>query len=207
MVKMVEVIVRDPDGKVVKRVAVNEELFNEVLRRRVEKSGNDMATSWFFRILLAVFGPAGVGGTTSATYVDTGGVSRTQDFKKPMYAAGVTFPILFCFLNTGYCNNRLWIGYGSSRTAPTRTDYKLGSKIAEGLAGVTANEVQGTLTISASFTMSTDTVVYEVGLEWEGTVSGCSTCGRVLLDRTVFPDGISVGAGQTMAVVYRFIFP
>jgi hypothetical protein len=204
---MVEVIVRDPDGKVVKRVAVNEELFNEVLRRRAEKNGSDMSTAWFLRILLAVFGPAVVGGTTSASYVDTTGASRTQDFKKPMYAAGVTFPALFCFLNTGYCNNRLWIGYGSSGATPTRTDYKLGSKIAEGLAGVTADEVQGTLTISASFTFSADTIVYEVGLEWEGTVAGCSTCGRVLLDRTVFPGGISVKAGQTMAVVYRFIFP
>jgi hypothetical protein len=207
MVKMVEVIVRDRDGRVVRRVAVNEDLFNELLKRRMEKNDNDMTTVWSLRILLAIFGPTATGGVTSATFVDTGGTSRTQDFKKPMYGAGATAPTLVCFFNTGYCNNRLWIGYGNASTAPKRSDYKLGNKLAEGLAGVSADESQGTLTISASFTMSADTTIYEVGLEWEGVVAGCSGCGRVLLDRTVFPDGITVLAKQTITIVYRFIFP
>jgi hypothetical protein len=207
MVKMVEVIVRDPDGRVVKRVAHNEDLFNEVLRRVREGKDNDMVTVWFMRILFATLAPVSAGGSSSTTYTDTGGTTRTQNFKRPMFDYSQTSPNLPDFFNTGFCNNRLWIGCGSSSTAPTRSDYKLGSKLAEGLAGVTLDETQATLTISASFTMSADTVVYEVGLEWEGTVASYNVCGRVLLDRTVFPNGIAVSAGQTLTVVYRFIFP
>jgi hypothetical protein len=207
LVKMVEVTVTDRDGRVVKRVAVNEDLFNELLKRRMEKNNNDMATAWFLRILRAIFEPTTVNGVTSASFTDTGGASRTQDIKKPMYGYYVTSPNLYDFLNTGYCANRLWVGYGNSPVAPTRTDYKLGNKLGEGVAGVTADETQGTVTISASFTMSADTTIYEVGLEWEAAVSGYSTCGRVLLDRTVFPDGVLVKAGQTVTIVYRFLFP
>jgi hypothetical protein len=204
---MVEVIVTDRDGRVVKRVAVNEDLFSEALKRRVEGNSGDTATAWFLRILLAIFSPTTTSGTTIASYTDTTGASRTQGFKRVMYPYNTSSPTLADFFNTGYCNNRLWVGYGSSSAPPTRTDYKLGSKLNEGLAGVTADEEQGTLTISASFTMSADTTIYEVGLEWEASVEGYNVCGRVLLDRTVFPDGITVLANQTLTVVYRFFFP
>jgi hypothetical protein len=79
--------------------------------------------------------------------------------------------------------------------------------LAEGLASVSPDEYQGTLTISASFTMNANTIIYEVGLEWEGTISACMVCGRVLLDRTAFPNGITVLAGQTITIIYRFLFP
>jgi hypothetical protein len=199
MVKMVEVVVRDPDGRVVRRVAVNEDLFNYVLEKTRE-SPLDLTTAWFLRIMRGIFGATPLYGKWYETFVDTGGTSRTQPIKGNVGAAE-------SFLNTYACSNRLWIGYGSSSAAPTRTDYRLGNKLGEGVAGVTADEEQGTLTISGSFTMSADTTIYEVGLEWEATVSGTSTCGRVLLDRTVIPGGVVVGAGQTLTVVYRFIFP
>ena len=206
MVKMVEVIVRDRDGRVVNRVAVNEDLFNEVLKRTAEKNNNDMATAWFLRILRALFEPASTGGVTRASYTDTGGTARGQNFKTVMYPYYNSSPNLPNFFNLGYCANRLWIGYGNSSTAPTRTDYKLGNKLSEGVANVTADETQGSLTISASFSMTTDTTIYEVGMEWEGCVSSYNVCGRVLLDRTVFPNGITVLAGQTITIVYRFLF-
>jgi hypothetical protein len=199
MVKMVEVIVRDPDGRVVNRVAVNEDLFNYVLER-VKDKPLDLTTVWFLRIMRGIFGATSVSGVWSETFTDTTGTSRTQYLKY----GGASYTIFFC---TYACANRLWIGYGSSSTPPTRTDYKLGSKLGEGVAGVTADETQGTVTISASFTMSADTTIYEVGLEWETCVSSYNVCGRVLLDRTVFPDGILVMAGQTITIVYRFIFP
>jgi hypothetical protein len=196
---MVEVIVRDPDGIVVNRVAVNEDLFNYVLER-VKSRPLDLATVWFLRIMRGLFGSVVVNGAWTETFTDTGGVSRTQYIKGPTSTYAI-------FFTTYSCNNRLWIGYGNSSTPPTRTDYKLGNKLGEGVAGVTADETQATVTLSASFTMSADTTIYEVGLEWEAAVSGYSTCGRVLLDRTVFPNGILVKAGQTITVVYRFFFP
>jgi hypothetical protein len=203
MVKMVEVIVRNPSGEVVKRVTVNEELFNYVLKKSME-SRQDMTTAWFLRLMRAIFEPTGVGGPVSASTVDTGGTARTTGTKR---ATGGASPQDDMIWNTSYCNNRLWIGWGTSTTSPTRTDYKLGNKVAEGIAGVTHDETQGTVTISASFTMTTDTTIYEVGLEWEGTVATYNVCGRILLDRTVFSAGITVLANQTVTIVYRFIFP
>jgi hypothetical protein len=203
MFKMVEVIVTDRDGRVVKRVAVNEDLFNYVLEK-VKDKPLDLTTVWFLRIMRGIFGATPVGGTWSETFTDTSGTSRTQNIKRN---TGTTSGPDDHFFNTAVCNNRLWITYGTDSTPPTRTDYKLGNKLAEGVAGVTEDETQATVTISASFTMSADTTIYEVGLEWEAAVLGYSNCGRVLLDRTVFPGGIIVSAGQTITVVYRFLFP
>jgi hypothetical protein len=195
-VKMVELIVTDRDGRVVKRVAVNEDLFSEYVKRVSESP--DRGTRWGVRLLEAVFAPAGVAGTTTFTVTDTGGASRTNNAK---FTAGTASG----FFNTIVCANRLWIGYGTDATPPSPSDYRLGSKIAEGLATATGDDLQGTLTISASFTMTADTTIYEVGLEWEGTVSGHNVCGRVLIDRTVFPEGLVVRAGQTLTVIYRFV--
>jgi hypothetical protein len=199
MVKMVEVVVRNHSGEVVKRVAYNEDLFNYVLEKTRERQ-LDLATVWFLRIMRGIFGTAPVDGNWFETFVDTGGTSRTQRIKSPTYAYEI-------FFSTDFCNNRLWISYGSSSATPTRTNFRLGSKLGEGVAGVTVDETHGTVTISASFTMSADTTIYEVGLEWEATVAAYNVCGRVLLDRTVFPGGVTVSAGQTIAIVYRFIFP
>jgi hypothetical protein len=204
---MLEVVVRNPDGSVVRRVAVNEDLFNELLRRRNDENGADMGTAWFLRILQAIFAFAPLGSRSSASFVDTGGNSRTQVFKDLMYPPNNSSPFASNFFNTGSCANRLWIGYGNSSVSPTRSDYKLGNKLNEGVPSITVNEDAGVITISVSFTVSVDTTIYEVGLEWEGTVSSYNVCGRVLLDRTVFSDGILVSAGQTVTFVYRFIFP
>jgi hypothetical protein len=196
---MVEAIVRDPDGRVVKRVAVNEDLFNYVLEG-VKENPLDLATAWFLRIMRGIFGSVTSGGGWSESFTDTAGLGRSQAIKGNLGGK-------YIFWETSNCNNRFWISYGNSSVAPTRTDYRLGGKLGEGLAGITLDEGEGVLTISAGFTFGVDTTIYEVGLEWEAPVTGYATCGRVLLDRTVFPDGIFVGAGQTVTFVYRFIFP
>jgi len=194
---MLEVIVFDRDGRVVRRVAVNEDLFNEYLKR-VRESGNDLFTRWGLRFFRGIFGATPRGGNWAESYVDTGGTGRTQNIKG---AAGSNY----VWFNTYGCPNRLWMAYGTGTTTPTRDDYRLVAKVGEGVAGVTADEAQGTVTISASFTFAESLTVYEVGLEWEGPVVGYDVCGRVLVDRTVFPDGIPVSANQTLALVYRFI--
>jgi hypothetical protein len=193
---MVEVVVTDRDGRVVKKVAYNDDLFWEYVKRI--RDNPDRGTRWGVRLLEAIFAPAGVGGTTSFTATDTGGTSRTQNVK--FSSAGPS-----SFLNTTTCANRLWVGYGTDPTPPSPSDYKLGNKIAEGLAIATGDDLQGTLTISASFTMTADTTIYEIGMEWEGAVAGYNVCGRFLIDRTVFPDGLLVKAGQTLTVIYRFV--
>jgi hypothetical protein len=203
---MVIVEVRNPDGTLVRRATANEELFR-VAQRLAKESESDLLTLWIYRILLAILTPVPSRGTSSTTYTDTTGTSRTQDFKKTMYPYYTSTPDLYDFFNTGYCNNRLWISYGSSSAPPTRTDFRLGSKLGDALPSFSYDESARTITLTAGFTLSVDTVVYEVGLEWEATVASHNVCGRVLVDRTVFPDGILVSAGQTLTVTYVISVP
>jgi hypothetical protein len=203
---MIIVEVRDPDGRVVKRVTANEELFRASMKL-TGKSRDDLLTLWIYRILLALLTPVLRNGVTTATFTDTTGTSRTQIFKSPMANLNSSGWNLEDFFNTGYCNNRLWIGYGNSNTPPTRTDYKLGNKLNEAVATMTYDESARTMTFTAGWTLTADTVIYEVGLEWEACLSSYYICGRVLVDRTVFPDGITVLAGQTLTITYVISVP
>jgi len=191
-----EVLVLD-GGRVVRRIAVNEDLREEYLRRRAEGNG-DMVTLWFFRVVAAMFEPlpAGYSGTPIA-FTDVTGAVRSVRVK---YSA----PYGDVVWNTyGSAANRFWISVGLVNVEPTPTDYKLGYKVAEVLATRHVDESARTITLSGGITFTTDTTIYEVGLEWECNVSGLTTPGRILVDRTVFPDGIPVQAGQTLSVVYR----
>ena len=199
MVKMVVVEVRDPDGRVVKRVTANEELFKASLKLTRE-SGNDLLTLWIYRIIRGLLAPVVATGGATETFTDTTGTSRTQYMKNNTASNAL-------FFNTSSCANRLWISYGNSSTPPTRTDYKLGNKLNEAVAAVTSDESARTVTLTAGWTLTADTTIYEVGLEWEACVSSYTVCGRVLVDRTVFPDGILVKAGQTLTISYVISVP
>jgi hypothetical protein len=195
-----ELIILDGD-RVVRRIAVNEDLREEYLRRRAEGNG-DMVTLWFFRLVAAIFEPvtAGTHGTPFS-FVDVTGTSRSIRAKT---ATGTAVPTDELIWNTsGTANNRFWISVGTSNVSPLPSDFKLGSKVAEVLATRYVDESIMTITLSGGITFTTDTTIYEVGLEWECNVAGATTPGRVLVDRTVFPDGIPVPAGRTLAVVYR----
>jgi hypothetical protein len=191
-----ELIILDGD-RVVRRVTVNEDLREEYVRMRANGNG-DMVTLWFFRVVAAIFEPvvAGVSGTPIA-FTDVTGTSRSIRVKYSATYGDVIW-------NTyGSAHNRFWISVGTDRTTPSPSDFRLGSKVAEVLATRYVDESARTITLSGGITFTADTTIYEVGLEWECNVSGITTPGRVLVDRTVFPDGIRVLANQTLSVVYR----
>ena len=195
-----EVLVLDGD-RVVRRVAVNEDLREEYVRRRANGNG-DMVTLWFFRVVAAIFEPvvAGTNGTPFS-FADVTGTSRSIRTKT---ATGTSVPGDEVIWNTfGSAHNRFWISVGLVDVPPTPMDFKIGYKVAEVLATRHVDESAMTITLSGGITFTSDTTIYEVGLEWECNVSGATTPGRVLVDRTVFPDGIPVPAGRTLAVVYR----
>jgi hypothetical protein len=196
---MVIVEVRDQDGKVVRKVTANEEAF-KVATKLARESENDLLTLWIYRILRGLLTPAIAGQSISETFTDTTGTSRTQ-FIKANYSS------VSGFTNTYVCANRLWISYGSSSVSPTRTDYKLGNKLGDAPATMVYDESARTLTFTAGWTLTSDTTIYEVGLEWEACVYSYNTCGRVLVDRTVFPNGITVLAGQTLTITYVISVP
>jgi hypothetical protein len=193
---MIELIVTDKNGRVIESRAINKDLFEEYLRR--EEASRDYSTRWFLRMLLQLFKYTSKSGADSAPIIDTTGTSRTVYMKQ--YVSGNFF-----FNNTYYNDVGFYISVGTGTTPPTRDDYKLEMKIAEGVASVSVTEDAGIITLTAGFTWTTDQTITEIGLEWLVNFSTSSpyAC-RVLCDRTVLDPPITVPAGTTLTVVYRF---
>jgi hypothetical protein len=189
---MIEICVRD------KCIEVGRDLFEEALKikREMERRG-DLTTRWWRRFMIALFNNVTTGGVNSISFTDTGGSSRSQDVKKSI--SGYAF-----ILNTYYCNNRFWISVGNGTSPPIIDDYRLVFKLAEGLASLSYDEGQGVIVLSAGFQFSSDTTIYEVGLEWEAAVTG-ATCGRLLIDRTVISGGFTAPANTPITVTYRIL--
>jgi len=195
-----EVLVLD-GGRVVRRVAVNEDLREEYLRRRAGGNG-DMITLWFFRVVAAIFEsvPAGVNGSP-VSLKDIRGDDRSVIVKT---SEEVYDPFSASIWNTtGDRHNRFWISVGRDGTPPSPTDYSLRNKIAETIATWNPNESARTILLTGGFVFAEDTTIYEVGLEWECNIARAPHPRKFLVDRTVFPNGIPVQAGQTLSVVYR----
>jgi hypothetical protein len=194
-----ELIILDGD-RVVRRIAVNEDLREEYLRRRANDNG-DMVTLWFFRVVAAIFEPvlASLHGPPFL-FIDMTGTSRSIRAKT---ATGTIVPAHEIIWNTsGAAHNRFWISVGTDSTPSSPSDFRLGNKIAEVLATRYIDESIRTITLSGAITFTIDTVIREVGLEWECNVAGATTPGRMLIDRTVFPEGIPIQANKTLSVVY-----
>jgi len=189
---MIELLVKDKDGRIVNRVAVNE----KILQLMNSKDNMDYSTRWFIRLMYKIFEPVSGSGSNAISWTDITGASKTVLIKSSVSAS-----VLW---TTYVCNFRMWISVGTSSTPPTRDDFKLGNKIADGLASISVDETNGIITLSASFSFASDITIFEVGLELEAAIGGQTACGRVLLDRTVISDGVSVLGGQTLSVVYKF---
>jgi hypothetical protein len=108
-------------------------------------------------------------------------------------------------VNTTNCSNRFWISVGNVTNPPTIDDYRLLNKIAESLATMSYDDSIGVILLSGVFQFSSDTVIYEVGLEWECTIYSYATCGRLLIDRTVIPNGFTAPANTPVNVTYRIL--
>jgi hypothetical protein len=193
IIHMVEICV---DGKCVE---VNKDLFEKALEIRKEAiKRNDLRTRWWVRFIGALFNPVTITGRVTFSFTDIGGTSRSQSTK---WALG-TNPLI---TNTSNCNNRFWISVGNGTTPPTIDDFRLGSKIADALASYTLDDTNGIITLSAGFTFTSNTVITEVGLEWECTVSGHDVCGRMLVDRTLLSSPFTAPANVPVTVTYRIL--
>jgi hypothetical protein len=186
--KMVEVTVVDRDGMVIDKREINKDLFEEYLRR--EETNRDLTTRWFIRILYYLFKYISRGGTENATVVRTDGTSTTLTIKPNI--SGIYF-----LNNTFYNDVGFYIGVGTGTATPTRDDFKLASKVAEAYASAVVDENAGVITLSTAFTFATAQTITEVGLEW-------LVGPRVLCDRTVLSPPVTVPAGATLSVAYRF---
>jgi len=182
-----------------KCIEIGKDLFEEALKIRSEMiRRGDLRTRWWVRFIGALFYPVTVSASAGFSYKDIDGTSRSQTIKG-------SFGSYSCFLTTSSCSNRFWISVGSDNTPPTIDDYKLSSKIRDALASYALNEVNGIISLSAGFTFASDTVINEVGLEWEACLSSYTGCGRILVDRTVLSSPFTAPANTPITVTYKIV--
>lgn len=175
-----------------KVAAVGEELFEEYLRKKQELCPNDLGTDWFGRMMAALFKNDGRYAATSFTFVDVTGTSRSRYVK--FYSSNGVFN------ETNLYDCGAYIGIGTGTTTPTKQDYKLANEIARAAAGATYADGNTSFSVSATFSLSTDTQITEVGLYWKEGTSGYIW----LLDRTLLSSPVTFPANTPMVVNYVF---
>jgi hypothetical protein len=175
-----------------KVAAVGEELFEEYLRKKQELCPNDLGTDWFGRMMAALFKNDGKGATTSFTFVDVTGTSRSR-YTKYHSGAGM-------INETSNYDCGSYIGIGTGTTTPTKQDYRLANEVARTAAGATYADGGTSFSVSATFSLSNDTQITEVGLYWKDGASGYIW----LLDRTLLSPPVTFPANTPMVVVYNF---
>jgi hypothetical protein len=175
-----------------KVATIGEELFEEYLRRKRELLKNDLGTDWFGRLMATLFRNDAKAATPSFTVVDVTGTSRT------IYAKYTPFAIVFNSTYNSDCG--CYIGIGTGTTPPTKQDYKLANEVARVAAGATYADGGTSFSVSATFSLLSDTQITEVGLFWkEGYTSYI-----FLLDRTLLNPPVTFPADTPMVVNYVF---
>jgi hypothetical protein len=185
---MVEVTVIGRDGRVIDKREINGDLFEEYVRR--EEANRDLITRWFVRLLFYLFKFTSRGGSETFSFADTSGTVRSMYAKRNTGACDL-------FNTTFGGDTGFLIAVGSGTATPTRDDFTLASTVAETYASADVDEDAGVITLSVAFTFATGQTITEVGLVWV-------TCYRMLCDRTVLSSPVTVPAGATLSVAYRF---
>jgi hypothetical protein len=187
--KEIIVTVRRRDGRVeTRRVVVDKNVGGG--------SDGDLVTLWGFRLICCLFAKAPRGGTVSFSFVDLGGVSRSQVciHNRPGE-----------FLGSGCVDRSPYVAFGSSSIPPSRTDSRLLGELARVGASHTVDETNFVCSVGGSWMPASDVTVCEVGLYMLVCDSG-GVARFVLFDRSVLSPCVSVSAGETISVTYAFRF-
>jgi hypothetical protein len=179
-----------------KVAAVGEELFEEYLRKKQELYPYDLGTDWFGRMIAAFFRNDSKSTTNTFVVADTSNTARVIYAKWP-YSGSVNIGYLG---DTNAYDCGAYIGIGTGTTTPTKQDYKLANEVARVPAIASYADGSAAVSISAVFTLSSDTDITEVGLYYREGNSGFIW----LLDRTVLSQAVLFPANTPMAVVYNF---
>ena len=175
-----------------KVAAVGEELFEEYLRKKKETLSNDFGTNWFGRMMAVLLNNVPRGTYATFSVVDVTGASRTVEAKRS---------ISYSLFNSTYsydCGG--YIGIGTGTTPPTRTDYRLESEVARLPASATFADGGDVVAVSATFTLTSDVYVTEVGLYLREGYNGCIW----LLDRSLLDAPVLFPTNTPMTVAYIF---
>jgi len=175
-----------------KVASVGEDLFDMFIRLRQEEVPNDLGTDWFGRMLAAIFKNDAGGSQPTFTVIDTSGAGRTVP-SKISYASSM-------FNSTYAYDCGAYIGIGTSSVTPTKQDVALKAEVARNPASTNYTDGGDRVTVQASFTLASDTNIYEVGLYWKQGNDGWVW----LLDRTVLSSPVTFPANTAMLVAYVF---
>jgi hypothetical protein len=189
--RMIEIWRLKPEPRRV--CAVGEELFEEYLRKKKELYPNDLGTDWFGRMMAALFKNDPRATTSTFTVTDVTGTARSLPAKRNV---GVSL-----FNDTSGYDCGSYIGVGTGTAAPTKTDIKLASEVARNPASATYTDGGDSFVVSATFSLASDTDIWEVGLYWKEGYSGYIW----LLDRTVLSSSVRFPANTPMVVAYKFM--
>jgi hypothetical protein len=194
---MIEIWRMKPEPRKVTSVA--EDLFWKYLKEREERYRYDLGTDWFGRMMATFFNYVPTNYTDNFSFVDVTGASRTKDIKKPMYVYNSSSPLddLLCTCNTDV---GAFIGVGTGTNPPGKQDYKLVNEVARQSAQGRYVDGSPYFSIIATFTLSADMQITEVGLYYKTGY----TSYYVLLDHTLLSSPVLFPASTPMVVIYNF---
>jgi hypothetical protein len=175
---------------------IGESKVGEVVK--LESNGNDLFTLWILRAFFNMFVPAPVRGGVSFSALDDAGASRSFVMKGDF---GSVPPHIF---NTYYCSQFVRVRFGGDSTPPSRTDFRLlREAFVDVNTRVSVDEGASYVLVEGTAVFSSDTTICEVGLSLGATIAGASTCGEILIDRTVLNPCRTIPANTPYIVRYR----
>jgi len=178
-------------GRTVKRIGINEEQFNEILKHK--KESGDLGTNNFGRILQAIFKNTNEGAIERVTIITDNGIESIIAVKVAITG--------FLFGTHSYDIGSK-IRVGDSAMPPSREQYNLqGTILGESDVAVYWADGGDYVDITASFSWTEDKTIYEIGLFYKEGEDGYI----IMLDRTVYPEGIFVPANQNLVITYRIM--
>jgi len=188
---MIEIWRIKPEPRKVASVA--EDLFWKYLKEREERYKYDLGTDWFGRMMSTFFNYVTANVSDSFSFVDVTGTSRTKSVKNSTSTTDT-------LVNTYNTDVGAFIGVGTGTNQPSKQDYKLGNEVARQSAQGRYVDGSSYFSIVATFTLSADTQITEVGLYYKTGY----TSYYVLLDHTLLSSPVLFPANTPMVVVYNF---
>jgi hypothetical protein len=105
---------------------------------------------------------------------------------------------------TASTTTRTEIGIGSGTAGFSQSDTTLGSLISrDNVSNQTLDKGNRLIRMSASASISSSTTVAETGLFWNGVIDTGTNRFRMLWERTVLDNSISVASGDTVSTTYE----
>jgi len=189
---MIEIWRMKPEPRKVTSVA--EDLFWKYLKEREERYRYDLGTDWFGRMMATLFNYVPSGYTDNFSFVDPSGTSRTKNVKT---SPGNYTDMLVSTYNTDV---GAFIGVGTGTNTPSKQDYKLTNEVTRQSAQGRYIDGSSYFSVFATFTLSTDTNITEVGLYYK---TGYPSY-YILLDHTLLSSPVLFPANTPMVVMYNF---